>query len=172
MIAQVRAAYRTSLTCRSPRSKFDKIPEARPRVHRVPVGDGRLQILLVLRRAYTRGEEISRPFDDVIAEAYKLAGSACAINRRPERERLSRVVRGGGTADLATLITSSRASRHRPHPLHHVAPERVSRIRSWTRTERRQARELLLARAVWLRPRAGLMKRGYTAAQFVEESTR
>ena len=55
---------------------------------------------------YTRGEEISRPFDDVIAEAHRLAEL-----RRARDQLLGQnvnaylgVVHGGGVADLATLI--------------------------------------------------------------------
>jgi tRNA-2-methylthio-N6-dimethylallyladenosine synthase len=41
---------------------------------------------------YTRGEEISRPFDDVIAEVAALAeqGVREVNSARPERQRLSR----------------------------------------------------------------------------------
>jgi tRNA-2-methylthio-N6-dimethylallyladenosine synthase len=55
---------------------------------------------------YTRGEEISRPFDDVIAEAYRLASLGVKeINLLGQNVNAYRGrTHAGGTADLATLI--------------------------------------------------------------------
>jgi tRNA-2-methylthio-N6-dimethylallyladenosine synthase len=55
---------------------------------------------------YTRGEEISRPFDDVIAEAWRLAELGVReINLLGQNVNAYRgPLQAGGTADLATLI--------------------------------------------------------------------
>ena len=55
---------------------------------------------------YTRGEEISRPLDDVIAEAWQLAELGVReIDLLGQNVNAYRgLMHGGGTADLATLI--------------------------------------------------------------------
>src|SRR5699024_10037684 len=55
---------------------------------------------------YTRGEEVSRPLDDVIAEVAELAGQGVVeINLLGQNVNAYRgPMHGGGTADLALLI--------------------------------------------------------------------
>ncbi len=88
--------------------KFDRIPE--------PVKSHCTAFLSVMEGCskyctycvvpYTRGEEISRPFDDVIAEAVRLAELGVGeINLLGQNVNAYRgPLAGGGTADLATLI--------------------------------------------------------------------
>ena len=78
---------------------------------------------------YTRGEEVSRPFDDVLTEVAQLAapGRARGDAARPERQRLSRQgrrVRRAGRLRAAARVRA-RDPRHRAHPLHHLASARV-----------------------------------------------
>ena len=74
---------RNSTACQNPAS----------RAHGVRLDHGGVQqVLHILRGPYTRGEEVSRPVDDVIAEVAGLADRGVReVNLLgPERERLSR----------------------------------------------------------------------------------
>ena len=71
---------------------------------------------------YTRGTEVSRPFDDVIAEVAALAAQGVReVNLLGQNVNAYRgATHDGDTADLALLIRwVAGGRRHRPHPLHH-----------------------------------------------------
>jgi tRNA-2-methylthio-N6-dimethylallyladenosine synthase len=110
MISQIRS-------CRSPvvdtsfpeMEKFDHLPE--------PHAEGPTAFLSIMEGCskycsfcvvpYTRGEEVSRPFDDIIAEAASLAGQG--VREITLLGQNVNAYRGdtadGGSADLALLIT-------------------------------------------------------------------
>jgi tRNA-2-methylthio-N6-dimethylallyladenosine synthase len=175
MIAQVRAGVPNVVDVSFPEiEKFDKIPEAKTAgcTAFLSVMEGCSKYCSYCVVPYTRGEEISRPFDDVIAEAYRLADLGVReINLLGQNVNAYRgVVHGGGTADLATLI-------------YFVAGlEGVDRIRFTTSHPNEFSDSLVDAYAhvdklvsyLHLPVQSGsdrvlhLMKRGYTAAQFVE----
>jgi radical SAM superfamily enzyme YgiQ (UPF0313 family) len=78
---------------------------------------------------YTRGEEVSRPFDDVLVEVAGPGrpGREGSDAARPERERLPRrrwAIRARSPTSPAARIRG-RDPRHRAHPLHHQPPQRV-----------------------------------------------
>jgi tRNA-2-methylthio-N6-dimethylallyladenosine synthase len=75
MIDARRASGRAQVDISFPEiEKFDHLPPARGRPERVRVDHGRLlEVLQLLRGPYTRGEEVSRPFDDVLTEVAGLA---------------------------------------------------------------------------------------------------
>ncbi|MBT8446126.1 MAG: tRNA (N6-isopentenyl adenosine(37)-C2)-methylthiotransferase MiaB [Gammaproteobacteria bacterium] len=88
--------------------KFDRLPDARV--------DGPSAVVSVMEGCskycsfcvvpYTRGEEFSRPLDDVLAEIVNLAGQGVReVNLLGQNVNAYRgAVHGGGIADLATLI--------------------------------------------------------------------
>ncbi len=119
---------------------------------------------------YTRGEEISRPFDDVLAECYQLASqSVREINLLGQNVNDYRgIMEHGDTADLALLI----------HYL--AAMDGIDRIRFTTSHPLAFSDNLInayaevpeLANHLHLPVQSGsdrilgLMKRGYTALEF------
>lgn len=109
LIGQARSAKRGVVDVSFPEiEKFDQVPE--------PDSAGCTAFLSAMEGCskyctfcvvpYTRGEEISRPLDDVIAEAWRLAELGVKeINLLGQNVNAYRgQVHGGGTADLATLI--------------------------------------------------------------------
>ena len=110
MINDARAQHRTVIDVSFPEiEKFDCLPE--------PKADGPTAFLSVMEGCskyctfcvvpYTRGEEVSRPFDDVLAEAVSLAGQGVReINLLGQNVNAYRgTMNDGSTADLALLIT-------------------------------------------------------------------
>jgi len=88
--------------------KFDRLPEARadgPTAF-VSIMEGCSKYCTFCVVPYTRGEEFSRPFDDVIAEVAGLAEQGVReVNLLGQNVNAYRgALHGGGTADLATLI--------------------------------------------------------------------
>jgi tRNA-2-methylthio-N6-dimethylallyladenosine synthase len=89
--------------------KFDRLPE--PQVSScqayLTIQEGCSKYCAFCVVPYTRGEEISRPLDDVIAEAVHLAESGVSeINLLGQNVNAYRgATHDGKTADLATLIT-------------------------------------------------------------------
>jgi tRNA-2-methylthio-N6-dimethylallyladenosine synthase len=88
--------------------KFDRLPEARadgPTAF-VSIMEGCSKYCTFCVVPYTRGEEFSRPFDDVIAEVAGLADQGVReINLLGQNVNAYRgALHAGGTADLATLI--------------------------------------------------------------------
>jgi tRNA-2-methylthio-N6-dimethylallyladenosine synthase len=94
---------------------------------------------------YTRGEEVSRPFDDVLVEVAGLADQGVkevtllGQNVNAYRGAMGRTARSPTSRCCSS--TWPRA-RHRAHPLHHEPSERVharlvdvyARVRSWSTT--------------------------------------
>ncbi len=113
--------------------KFDHLPAPRAEGARayVSVMEGCSKYCSFCIVPYTRGEEVSRSFDSVLAEvrAARRAGRRGDHAARAERQRLSRVAMADGAqVDLATLIHHvARDCRHRAHPLHHLASARIQR---------------------------------------------
>jgi tRNA-2-methylthio-N6-dimethylallyladenosine synthase len=89
--------------------KFDRLPE--PTVTKseafLTIQEGCSKYCSFCVVPYTRGEEVSRPLDDVLAEAVHLAANgAREIHMLGQNVNAYRGVKHeGGTADLATLIT-------------------------------------------------------------------
>ena len=88
--------------------KFDRLPEPRAEgpTAFVSVMEGCSKYCSFCVVPYTRGEEISRPFDDVIAECASLAGQGVReINLLGQNVNAYRgVMHDGQIADLATVI--------------------------------------------------------------------
>jgi tRNA-2-methylthio-N6-dimethylallyladenosine synthase len=109
LIAEVNAGHRGVVDVSFPEiEKFDHLPE-RPTsacTAFLSVMEGCSKYCSFCVVPYTRGEEISRPLDDVIAEAVHLADSGVKeINLLGQNVNAYRgPADGGGTADLATLI--------------------------------------------------------------------
>ena len=179
LIARVRAGSPGAIDISFPEiEKFDRVPQ--------PGGNHCTAFLSVMEGCskyctycvvpYTRGEEISRPLDDVIAEAWALA-------RRGVREinllgqnvnAYAGPVHEGGTADLATLI-------------HYVAAiDGIERVRFTTSHPKEFGESLIqaygevpeLARYLHLPVQSGsdrvleLMKRGHKRDEYIDKMLR
>lgn len=109
MVNQVRRDGRGVVDISFPEiEKFDRLPEPRaegPTAY-VSVMEGCSKYCSFCVVPYTRGEEISRPLDDVIAEAVSLAGQGVReINLLGQNVNAYRgPMHDGQIADLATLI--------------------------------------------------------------------
>jgi tRNA-2-methylthio-N6-dimethylallyladenosine synthase len=109
LIGEARAARRSVVDVSFPEiEKFDRVPEpdrAKSTAF-LSVMEGCSKYCTFCVVPYTRGEEISRPVDDVIAEAWQLAELGVReINLLGQNVNAYRgAMHGGGTADLATLI--------------------------------------------------------------------
>jgi tRNA-2-methylthio-N6-dimethylallyladenosine synthase len=137
MIAARRETRRPQVDISFPEiEKFDHLPPARvdgPTAF-VSIMEGCSKYCSYCVVPYTRGEEVSRPFDDVLAEVAVLAEqgvrevtllgqnvnayrghmtSAASSAGDSRRDRRLRAADRGGSAD----------PRHRAHPLHHQPPE-------------------------------------------------
>jgi len=109
MVEQVRAQGRPAIDISFPEiEKFDHLPApgARGASAFVSVMEGCSKYCSFCVVPYTRGEEVSRPLDDVIAEVAELAAQGvCEINLLGQNVNAYRgPMHGGGTADLALLI--------------------------------------------------------------------
>jgi tRNA-2-methylthio-N6-dimethylallyladenosine synthase len=109
MITQVRAGRPSVVDVSFPEiEKFDRIPEAQSAscTAFLSVMEGCSKYCTFCVVPYTRGEEISRPLDDVIAEAYRLAELGVKeINLLGQNVNAYRgATFDGSIADLATLI--------------------------------------------------------------------
>jgi tRNA-2-methylthio-N6-dimethylallyladenosine synthase len=125
LIHEARSGRRSVVDVSFPEiEKFDRLPEpdAAKCTAFLSVMEGCSKYCTFCVVPYTRGEEISRPLDDVIAEAWRLASLGVReINLLGQNVNAYRgAMHGGGTADLATLI-------------HYVAAiDRVDRVRFTT----------------------------------------
>ena len=76
---------------------------------------------------YTRGEEVSRPFDDVLTEVADLADQGVMevtlLGQNVNAYRAPMGTDGGDRRPRDAARIHRRGSRHRAHPLHDVAPE-------------------------------------------------
>ena len=158
--------------------KFDRIPEAEAAscTAFLSVMEGCSKYCTFCVVPYTRGEEISRPLDDVIAEAWRLAELGVKeINLLGQNVNAYRgAMHGGGTADLATLI-------------HYVAAiEGIERVRFTTSHPLEFSDALIeayrdvptLAAYLHLPVQSGsnrilkLMKRGHTVDEYIDKMER
>ncbi len=109
MLEESKAGRRSVVDISFPEiEKFDRLPEPRadgPTAF-VSVMEGCSKYCSFCVVPYTRGEEISRPFDDVIAEVVQLAGQGVReINLLGQNVNAYRgPMHDGSLADLATLI--------------------------------------------------------------------
>jgi tRNA-2-methylthio-N6-dimethylallyladenosine synthase len=109
MLDAVRAKRQPSIDISFPEiEKFDHLPEPRadgPSAY-VSIMEGCSKYCTFCVVPYTRGEEVSRPFDDVIAEVAQLAQQGVReINLLGQNVNAYRgVMHDGGMADLALLI--------------------------------------------------------------------
>ena len=129
LIERRRAEGRSQVDISFPEiEKFDAMPP--PRVDGatafVSIMEGCSKYCSFCVVPYTRGEEVSRPFDDVLMEVADLAdqgvkevtllGQNVNAYRRHGRQRRDRRLRH-------VAGVRARDSRHRAHPLHHLAPQ-------------------------------------------------
>lgn len=152
--------------------KFDHLPAPRAEgpVAFVSIMEGCSKYCSYCVVPYTRGEEISRPFDDVLAECYQLAAQGVReINLLGQNVNDYRgLMNQGDTADLALLI-------------HYIAAiDGIGRIRFTTSHPLAFSSQLInayaevpaLANHLHLPVQSGsdriltLMKRGYTALEY------
>jgi tRNA-2-methylthio-N6-dimethylallyladenosine synthase len=179
LIGEARSGRRSVVDVSFPEiEKFDRIPEpdAANCTAYLSVMEGCSKYCTFCVVPYTRGEEISRPLDDVIAEAWRLASLGVReINLLGQNVNAYRGrMHGGGTADLATLI-------------HYVAAiDGVERIRFTTSHPVEFGDALIeayrdvdkLAAYLHLPVQSGsdrilkAMKRGHTAREYIEKLER
>lgn len=109
MISRVRSEHKPVVDISFPEiEKFDNLPEARadgPTAF-VSIMEGCSKYCTFCVVPYTRGEEVSRPFDDVIAEVAQLAAQGVReVNLLGQNVNGYRgTMHDGDIADLATLI--------------------------------------------------------------------
>jgi len=154
--------------------KFDRLPDPRAEgpTAFVSIMEGCSKYCSYCIVPYTRGEEISRPFDDVLVEVYKLAEQGVVeINLLGQNVNDYRgKMHDGGTADLALLI-------------HYIAAiDGIERIRFTTSHPNAFSDNLIdayaevpqLANHLHLPVQSGsdrilgMMKRGYTRDYYLE----
>ena len=179
MYRAVRAGARGVVDVSFPEiEKFDALPAPRAEGARayVSVMEGCSKYCSFCVVPYTRGDEVSRPLDSVLAEVRSLAaqgvGELTLLGQNVNA--YAGELRGGGTADLATLI-------------HHVARiEGVERIRFTTSHPLEFSDSLIeayasvpkLANHLHLPVQSGsdrvlaLMKRGYTTLEYKDKLRR
>jgi tRNA-2-methylthio-N6-dimethylallyladenosine synthase len=109
MLDTARATRRAVVDVSFPEiEKFDRLPEPRVEGVRafVSIMEGCSKYCTYCVVPFTRGEEFSRPFDDVLAEVVSLAGQGVReVTLLGQNVNAYRGVKhGGGTADLAELI--------------------------------------------------------------------
>jgi tRNA-2-methylthio-N6-dimethylallyladenosine synthase len=179
MLEALRAGARTVVDVSFPEiEKFDALPAPRAEGARayVSVMEGCSKYCSFCVVPYTRGDEVSRPLDSVLAEVRSLAeqgvGELTLLGQNVNA--YAGELRGGGRADLATLI-------------HHVARiEGIVRIRFTTSHPLEFSDSLIeayahirkLANHLHLPVQSGsdrvlaLMKRGYTALEYKDKLRR
>jgi tRNA-2-methylthio-N6-dimethylallyladenosine synthase len=179
LIGQARSAKRGVVDVSFPEiEKFDRVPEpdAAGCTAFLSAMEGCSKYCTFCVVPYTRGEEISRPLDDVIAEAWRLAELGVKeINLLGQNVNAYRGrTHDGGTADLATLI-------------HYVAAiDGIERIRFTTSHPVEFGDALIeayrevdkLCAYLHLPVQSGsdrilkMMKRGHTAREYIEKMER
>lgn len=179
LIAQAKSQKRSVVDVSFPEiEKFDQIPEPDTAACTAFLSamEGCSKYCSFCVVPYTRGEEISRPLDDIVAEAWRLAELGVReINLLGQNVNAYRgAVHGGGTADLATLI-------------HYIAAiDGIERVRFTTSHPVEFGDALIeayrdidtLAAYLHLPVQSGsdrilkLMKRGHTAAEYIDKMER
>src|SRR6187431_2845314 len=131
MLARRRSEGRPQVDIRFPEiEKFDHLPPARVdgATAFVSIMEGCSKYCSYCVVPYTRGEKVSRPFDDVLAEVAGLADQGVkevtllGQNVNAYRGRM------GDTADIADFAADRIRGghpRHRAHPLHHQPSQRI-----------------------------------------------
>jgi tRNA-2-methylthio-N6-dimethylallyladenosine synthase len=176
MVDDVRTIKQPSIDISFPEiEKFDHLPSpgAQGATAFVSIMEGCSKYCSFCVVPYTRGEEVSRPLDDVIAEVAGLAEQGvCEINLLGQNVNAYRgPMHGGGTADLALLI----------HYVAHI--DGIERIRFTTSHPVEFSDSLIeafaevpkLANYVHLPVQAGsdrilsLMKRGHTVLEYKQK---
>ena len=109
LLDQVRSGGDSAIDISFPEiEKFDHLPSpgAKGATAFVSIMEGCSKYCSFCVVPYTRGEEVSRPLDDVVAEVAELAGQGvCEINLLGQNVNAYRgPMHDGGTADLALLI--------------------------------------------------------------------
>jgi len=179
MIAELKRTGRAVVDISFPEiEKFDHLPAPRAQGASsfVSIMEGCSKYCSFCIVPYTRGDEVSRPFDDVLAEVRALAaqGVAEVTLLGQNVNAYAGQTRNGVTADLATLIhylaqlpTLERIRFTTSHPLEFTP----SLIEAFASVEK-------LANHVHLPVQSGsdrilaLMKRGYTALEYKEKIRR
>ena len=111
--------------------KFDHLPPARVDGASafVSIMEGCSKYCSYCVVPYTRGEEVSRPFDDVLAEVAGLAAQGVKevtlLGQNVNAYRGADGRHGRDRRLRAADRVRGRDPRHRAHPLHHQPPERV-----------------------------------------------
>ncbi len=180
MLAQRRSGGRTVVDVSFPEiEKFDSLPEPRAEGARayVSVMEGCSKYCSFCVVPYTRGDEVSRPFESVLAEVRALAAQGVGeltLLGQNVNAYAGAVADGSARADLATLI-------------HHVARiDGIERIRFTTSHPLEFSDSLIeayaqvpkLANHLHLPVQSGsdrvlaLMKRGYTALEYKDKLRR
>lgn len=173
MVTEVKAKRKPVVDISFPEiEKFDRLPEPRAEGASayISIMEGCSKYCSFCVVPYTRGEEISRPFDDVLAEIVSLAGQGVReIHLLGQNVNDYRgVMHEGGIADLALLIHYA------------AAVDNVTRIRFTTSHPLAFSNSLIqayaevpeLANHLHLPVQSGsdrilaAMKRGYTALEF------
>ena len=131
MIRDIRSHGRPVVDVSFPEiEKFDALPEPRAEgaTAFVSIMEGCSKYCTFCVVPYTRGEEISRPFESVMAEIRSLAQQGVReINLLGQNVNAYRGPMDDGTlCDLGTLIYCvADVRRHRAHPLHDLASGRI-----------------------------------------------
>jgi len=179
LIGAVRAGQRGVVDVSFPEiEKFDRIPDATAShcTAFLSVMEGCSKYCTFCVVPYTRGEEISRPLDDVVAEAWRLAALGVReINLLGQNVNAYRgAMHGGGTADLATLIHYvaaidgiERVRFTTSHPVEFgdaliEAYRDVGKLASYLHLPVQSGSDRIL----------GLMKRGHTASEYIDKMER
>jgi len=179
MLEQVRADGRTVVDVSFPEiEKFDNLPEPRAEgpTAFVSIMEGCSKYCSFCVVPYTRGEEISRPLDDVIAEIVRLAEQGVKeVNLLGQNVNAYQgSMFDGGVADLSTLIN------------YLAQIDQIERIRFTTSHPQHFGERLIqayadvpkLANYLHLPVQSGsdrilsLMKRGYTALEYRQKIRR
>ncbi len=160
LIARRRASGKPQVDISFPEiEKFDHLPAPKLQGARafVSIMEGCSKYCSFCVVPYTRGEEVSRPFEDIVREV-----SALAEQGVKELTLLGQNVNawcgtiGGASADFAELLfLAARDPGYRAHPLHDLAPARIHAAPHRRACPARKARAACSpAGAVGLRSRA------------------
>jgi tRNA-2-methylthio-N6-dimethylallyladenosine synthase len=154
--------------------KFDHLPPAKVegRSAFVSIMEGCSKYCSFCVVPYTRGEEVSRPFDDVLTEVAGLADQGVVeVTLLGQNVNAYRGPHGRSDGRDRRLRAAARVRgrdpRHRAHPLHHQPPQRVHAAADRRLRPVPQAGEPPAPAGAARRDRIlAAMKRGYTALEY------